>query len=453
MKISLPLRINLISLLFAGFVTLVTSVLGGALLYRQERENAQHHALEASADLSSLAGHLAALGLRVEDFVGFEEQCENLLANAHLLHGVAVFDQFGRRLYYAGVMPERVQAERLTPLSKPQIEEFGERLFAFSAVLNRAGLPQAYVAVQINDGLVFAATLARVAWLLACVAVLFCIGLVFQQWVFWRTIGRPLAKLVGAADAIRGEQPQRLESGADARREDEIGSLWRAFGELVARLFDARQALLAQNERLEEAVQARTAELEHVNRELALDVERRRELEAELRNLASTDALTGLYNRGFMLPYLEHALERGRRPGAPRPGLMLFDFDGFKAVNDRFGHAAGDRVLQQMSLRLQQASRQGDVLARLGGDEFLLCFEAGSLEQAEGLAQRLLAQFEAPIEVAGQALQLSASLGIALHPDHGESMEALMAAADAAMYLAKSEGGGWRLARMPVASD
>jgi diguanylate cyclase (GGDEF)-like protein len=121
---------------------------------------------------------------------------------------------------------------------------------------------------------------------------------------------------------------------------------------------------------------------------------------------------------------------------------MMIDLDGFKAVNDRFGHPGGDRLLRDFAARIRAAVREADVLARLGGDEFALV--QTDLEQPRGvvaLAERLLAALAEPFRLDGEALALGASLGIAVYPRHGESVELLTERADQALYRAKRRGG------------
>ena len=216
----------------------------------------------------------------------------------------------------------------------------------------------------------------------------------------------------------------------------------------MQRLLDARAELIEQNRQLDAKVKERTEQLEQVNAALARDIERRTQLEQELRILASTDALTGLANRSFILSYIERRLEQARRDGTAF-GLMLFDFDRFKIINDTHGHAVGDEVLKGMADRIQKMCRSSDVVARLGGDEFLLAFENFEDEhQATALGKRLQALFDTPIRVNAWDLSLGVSIGIALFGIHGQDLETLMAAADTAMYDAKRQGGGWVFATL-----
>jgi len=303
-----------------------------------------------------------------------------------------------------------------------------------------------FAVIAIDDAAVMNSTLRSVGWLVASAFGLFVIGLVIQQGIFWRAVGRPLAGLVRTADSIQPDRLVQIPDLPDLDSNDDIGRLYRAFSRLVQRLLEARRELLTQNEQLENAVLERTTELERVNADLARDIERRKELEEELRALASTDSLTGLANRAFMMPYLERRIDQARRNDTPL-GLILLDFDGFKHINDTHGHAIGDRVLQIMGVRIQQVCRQSDVLARLGGDEFLISFE-GFLDQsqADALCRRVVALFDAPLQVNHLSLQLGVSVGAAIFPQDGDDLTTLMAAADIAMYAIKQRGGGFLFA-------
>jgi diguanylate cyclase (GGDEF)-like protein len=164
----------------------------------------------------------------------------------------------------------------------------------------------------------------------------------------------------------------------------------------------------------------------------------------ELRRRAFVDPLTGLPNRLLLEDRLAHAVALGERPSrAPRRLAVLFiDLDGFKPVNDSFGHAAGDTVLREAARRLRATARESDSVARLGGDEFVLLVEdVGTPADAVALARRLIDLLRQPFQILDRQIQISASIGIVLHPDHG-GPEKLLAHADAAMYAAKRTGGG-----------
>ncbi len=176
-----------------------------------------------------------------------------------------------------------------------------------------------------------------------------------------------------------------------------------------------------------------------------------REANDALQRRAFEDALTGLPNRALFDDRLHHAVARlarsarGTRPGAvgiDRLAVLFVDLDGFKPINDSFGHEAGDEVLRDVARRLQVAVRDSDTLARLGGDEFVAMIEVRDAESAAvALAQRIIENLRRPFRVGGQEMALSCSIGVAVFPDHDDTGQRLLACADAAMYAAKRAGG------------
>ena len=174
---------------------------------------------------------------------------------------------------------------------------------------------------------------------------------------------------------------------------------------------------------------------------LVEDVTARKQAEEALRHRALHDALTGLPNRDLFADRLRHALAAATRSGSS-VGVVYLDLDGFKAVNDECGHAAGDELLQQVSARLSGALRPGDTLARLGGDEFaVVCVDVGQPHHAEAVAQRVLAVLAAPLPLASGVVTVGASLGVAVSGP-ASTAEDLVARADEAMYAAKRAGRG-----------
>ena len=157
----------------------------------------------------------------------------------------------------------------------------------------------------------------------------------------------------------------------------------------------------------------------------------------EVLKRATHDALTGLPNRTLLQDRLEQAMARARRTGES-VAVLFVDLDGFKKVNDEFGHAAGDVLLSQVALRLLQCGRREDTFARWGGDEFVVVLEGlqGREDAASG-ARKILEAMAAPFEGLDQEVHLSASIGIALFPKDGEDVEVLLNRADATMYRVK----------------
>ncbi|MTJ83466.1 MAG: diguanylate cyclase [Telmatospirillum sp.] len=165
--------------------------------------------------------------------------------------------------------------------------------------------------------------------------------------------------------------------------------------------------------------------------------------EAErIRYRANYDALTGLPNRALLLDRMSQALAKAVREDSGL-GILFLDLDGFKPVNDHFGHLAGDHLLMDLSERLQRCVRESDTVARLGGDEFVVLVpDIICPADAEGVAVKVLGCFDDPFVLdKGQAVaRIGGSIGIALYPLHGDNPEALLDAADRAMYAAKEAG-------------
>ena len=156
--------------------------------------------------------------------------------------------------------------------------------------------------------------------------------------------------------------------------------------------------------------------------------------------LAHSDPLTGLANRLLFEQRLREALYSASTQ-TRRLALLFIDLDGFKAVNDSLGHAAGDEVLKAVSTRLRDAVRDGDTVARFGGDEFaVLLTDIRQDASVEALGRRLLATIAQPILMAGQQYQIGASIGVSLYPEHGDNGKVLIERADQAMYAVKRSG-------------
>jgi diguanylate cyclase (GGDEF)-like protein len=171
-------------------------------------------------------------------------------------------------------------------------------------------------------------------------------------------------------------------------------------------------------------------------------VREREELQLQLAHQASHDTLTGLPNRAELDRTLRAALGRAERNGGA-VSVLFVDLDGFKACNDRLGHAAGDHILRETAQRLRDAIRPGDVVARLGGDEFVIVAEgAPPGPDTISIGERIVDTVGQPFEFAGQAITIGASVGLA-GCEHGRAtVDQLLSDADFAVYRAKAAGRG-----------
>jgi diguanylate cyclase (GGDEF)-like protein len=253
-----------------------------------------------------------------------------------------------------------------------------------------------------------------VAVIVVCVAAL-ALGLSLQMRVR-RGVTRPLTHITKAMHALaNGNYDGAIP---EQSRHDEIGTLAKAFAVFRANVVALDQAHRATQEAQEQA-----------------------------QALARHDALTGLPNRRLFNAELEQALADANA-GEAQFVVMMFDLDRFKPVNDLKGHAVGDLVLCEVARRLKELLPKGDVAARVGGDEFAIIARldgaAQALESCVELAEQILAAISSPIDLGNGNgnIDIGASIGLALIPQDGADLEALLRAADVAMYRAKRDGRG-----------
>ncbi len=233
-------------------------------------------------------------------------------------------------------------------------------------------------------------------------------------------VGQPLTQFVHPASLPRvAERVQRI-LGGEADRVEEIRLLARdgreleveALGVLV-QIAGSKQVMIS-----------------------IRDVGERKRQQARIEYLAYHDPLTDLPNRRKLWAVAETVFVADRRK-RETPALIYLDLDNFKVVNDTLGHQAGDELLRQIALRIREVLRQGDLLARMGGDEFAVLLASADRTSATAAARRVNAVFDTPFTLGDQAIHAQASLGVALYPEHGQTLDELARAADVAMYQAK----------------
>jgi diguanylate cyclase (GGDEF)-like protein/PAS domain S-box-containing protein len=175
------------------------------------------------------------------------------------------------------------------------------------------------------------------------------------------------------------------------------------------------------------------------------DTTERKQLERQLHHLAYHDALTGLPNRAMFGDHVELAIAHAERHGGT-VAVLFIDLDDFKLVNDQFGHAIGDMLLCEVAARLRSSARPTDVVARQSGDEFMALVAqpakgSPAASAATAVANRIRGALREPVTIAGRAVAIGASIGIASYPDDSVSTAELLEHADTAMYRAKQSGG------------
>ena len=267
-------------------------------------------------------------------------------------------------------------------------------------------------------------------------------------------------------------QPLRI---VDARVHDARGAilaagvacalLFAAAGWLMARWIAApirRMAKAAERLRLGDTLEMPRIARPHEMAVLATSINamlatltRKQEALDVMAEVAQHDALTGLLNRVGLSAYLKDALVRARL-GGRTVTVLCADLDGFKAINDTHGHAAGDLLLQEVAARLSACVRSGDAVARLGGDEFVLVLETGAAPvcaPAALVTERALRTVGEPCTVAGKLLRVGCSIGRASWPADGEAIEDVFEKADRALYAAKREGRGCAVVHGPASMN
>jgi diguanylate cyclase (GGDEF)-like protein len=251
--------------------------------------------------------------------------------------------------------------------------------------------------------------------------------------MFWLSVGvlslllwisiRTVLSVVGPVRRMRaathrlamGEARVRVRRGGIR----ELDDLAVSFNEMAEQLADARTMARNYQEGLEAIVTLRTRELRH---------------------LAEHDSLTQLPNRRQLFMHLEAAITRAQA-NLSSVGVFFVDLDNFKNINDSLGHAFGDRVLGAIAERLRAKAGAGGFAARLGGDEFTVVFDGvANMEGVTAIGRELVHAFQEPVAVDGRDLMISISVGASVYPDHGRDAEALLRAADAALFRAKALG-------------
>ena len=293
-------------------------------------------------------------------------------------------------------------SEQLEPAGEPRLEPVTPSRVSFDKG----------VAPATPEPLVKTAKSKLLAWISVTVLLVL---LIVSTLMALRVI-RPVRSLVAATRRLAEGRLEARAAGGGIRELDELGA---CFNDMAQRLADARVVTDDYQRLLETRVRDRTRQLQH---------------------LAEHDPLTELPNRRQLFSQLTAALAAAEA-GGEVVGVLVLDLDNFKNINDTMGHAYGDRVLQEVAKRLDAVVSKHGFSARQGGDEFtIVCCAAKQVDDVVAVAQRILDAFQQPLDVDGRGLGISVSIGIAAYPAHAPDADALLRAADAALFRAKALG-------------
>lgn len=208
----------------------------------------------------------------------------------------------------------------------------------------------------------------------------------------------------------------------------------------VTERINFEQEILNAKTSLEQQVADRTVELANMIKQLQSEISEREVVTSRLKFLANHDALTGLPSLRLCKDRLERSILDAHR-NKQMAAVMFLDLDGFKMINDSYGHELGDEVLKETAKRIQSEIRETDTVARIGGDEFLIILSSVPNTQiAERIAANLISRIGEGVELDNNYVSISASIGIALYPDNGSTSKELIRNADRAMYAVKNSG-------------
>lgn len=277
----------------------------------------------------------------------------------------------------------------------------------------------------------------RALWFLsALIAITAVISAGLMMYLAGVLVVKPIEHLRDGAERIGGGS---LSHRINLQRVDEIGQLSQAFDRMTANLEQRTRELADSRDELLYA----NLQLSETNQELQNEIANRMRVEEQLVHDAFHDALTGLPNRALFNDRLNRAIERYQRSPEHPFAVLFLDLDRFKVINDSLGHNAGDELLIKMAQILSMMLRSVDTVARLGGDEFVILLEGlRELEDATLVADRIIQELTAPINLSGREIGLSTSIGIVMSSPSYSRPEEVLRDADIALYRAKEMGKG-----------
>lgn len=408
------------------FVVLVAGIMALAMLvttfiqYRADIvSDTETHAAQAEA-LSNMLAEISIVPILSYDFVSLDDLTRDAGTQKHVAY--AVVQSAENKIltqYISSSSPTGEAAELAALLSDGNLIHRRTPIIFEGAPLGYTliGLDKVHIEKMAMTHLLNQFILSGVT---AGISGLFLIA------VFRRKILLRLQYLIEGAERISQFE---FDYELDSRGNDELSALAKMFNTMTKELKSAIeerdaaiQEVKLQNLTLEERVAERSKELQGLNRALSYQ--------------ALHDPLTGLPNRVLVLDRLQTAILRAKR-SKKNAAIFMLDLDKFKDINDTLGHPIGDRLLQVIGRRLKSAVREEDTIGRLGGDEFAVVLPDTDIHKVQIVAKKLLGIFGTEFILDNYKLSISASLGIAMYPEHGEDQATLLKKSDVAMYMAK----------------
>ncbi|MES9943337.1 MAG: diguanylate cyclase [Candidatus Thiodiazotropha sp.] len=439
------IRAKILILFVVGMFVIVSAVIAFVLteVNKHYTDSFYKRGQIAAEDLSNRALRLFQLGLLLDEFLGFEQQCIEIVETNPGVSYAALVDNNGNILYQSGYPPSHNNSLITSSIINTQ-SVAAKRSLQIKHPLkfpsyNQSGM----VLILVDQDAIDAEVNALLNKILVTGFVLTIVGTLIVLVFLRRNFGLPVNALLQHINLVDLEQTRTLPEQLE-KRDDEIGTIANTFGNLLQKLVGTQNALLAANEdlrghahSLEKTVKERTRELRLANE--------------ELQRLAHTDNLTGLPNRLYFIDLFYRSYAHAVRHGH-NLAVYLLDLNGFKQINDRYGHAAGDLMLKVIAQRFKKSFREDDTFSRLGGDEFaLLVMEYSCSDDLIFIAEKALALISESYDWEGRRLSVGASIGIAtLNKETLPSADDLLGAADAAMYEAKRQSAPYKFAIKPV---
>jgi len=415
--LSIDKKLTLIILLTSSIALL--SAAAGFVLYELDAVRDG-----ASAELAALAGVIGANAAAAVDFEqpGSAEEILAALGSERQIVAACIYGRDER--VFARFL--RSDQETCPDRPDPEAARARDRLALSRPIASGTGevVGTIYLVSDLQD---LGDRLARYAVIVAVVLMVsFLVAYVLSSRL-QSMISRPILQLARTARSVSEEHDFSVRAAGTG--EDEVGQLILAFNDMLAQIQERDAALLE-----------RTDQIEQANRELEREVGERKRAERKVRALADHDALTGLPNRRLFKDRVRMAIGQARRHRR-LPSVLFLDLDRFKLVNDSLGHDVGDLLLKKVGERLAAAVRETDTVARLGGDEFtILLPDAGQATDVARATEKILAALRRPFDLEGREVYITPSVGIAIFPEDGQDVDALIKNADTAMYRAKEAG-------------